>query len=164
MEIFQHAETWLVITFAIFAAVAWKFGRVSALHQLDSYINTVKQRINEATELRSQAARLAADYETRQQNALQEAQSILDEAQKEAAGILAMGERDLQERLATRQKQFDAEMAHIEASALAELRERMAALVEQYAREQLAARLSGDTQNALIDASIATAKDAHKAA
>lgn len=164
MDIFQHAETWLVVTFAIFVAIAWKFGKVSAMHQLDSYINTIKQRINEATELRGQAAKLAAEYETRQQNALQEAQSILDEAQKEAALILANGERDMQERLAARQKQFDAEMAHIESSALAELKDKMAALVEQYAREQLAARLNGDTQSALIDSSIATARDAHKAA
>lgn len=164
MELFQHAETWLAITFAIFAGIAWKFGKVSALYQLDSYIDTIKGRINEATQLREQAAKLSADYEARQKNALQEAQSILDEAQKEANAILANGERDMKERLAARQKQFDAEMAHIEASALAELKEKMAALVEAYAREQLAARLNADTQNTLIESSIATARDAHKAA
>lgn len=164
MDLFQDSSFWVAISFVIFCVICYVYGRKSALAIVDDYIAHIRTRIAEAELLHKKAEEQAKDVAARFAGAEKEAADILAQASKEAADILAVGSADLQKRLASRQKQFDAEMKQLEDSAINELRARMAALVEEMTREQLKAALNKDAQNALIDHSIKTAGEAAKAA
>lgn len=154
----SHAESWVFITFVIFCAVAWKMGRKGAVAGLDNYIETVKARLKEAEDLRNEAQALADEYKNKHANALATAQAIVDDAKIEASKILERGEADIKARLNVRQKQFDDELLRFEEQAFVELKTHMANLIEEYARQRLVAELSAETQNALVDRAIETAR------
>lgn len=158
-HLFQDATFWVAISFVIFAFVAYKYGRESVLLNLDHYINQVKERIGHAEELRAKAVAMVAEYEARHAGAVAEAKSIVEEAAKQADMLIAQGKADLEARMATRQKQLDAELKQMEEQAIAELRAHMAKLVEDAARAQLQSQLqNADTQNTLVERSIAAAR------
>ena len=164
MNLFQDSSFWVAISFVIFCVICYVYGRKSALGFVDDYIAHIRTRIAEAELLHKKAADQAAEFAARYANASVEAQAIVDQALKESSAIVAAGQVELQKRLDGRQKQFDAEMKQLEDNAINELRARMAALVEDMAREQLKAALTKDAQSTLIDQSIKTAGEAAKAA
>lgn len=164
MDLFQDTRFWVAISFVMFCAILYVYGRKSALGIVDGYIAHIRSRIAEAELLHKKAEEQAKEVAARFANVENETAEILAQAAKEAADIVAVGSADLQKRLTSRQKQFDAEMKQLEDSAINELRARMAALVEEMTREQLKAALTKDAQNALIEQSIKTAGEAAKAA
>lgn len=155
---------WVLVSFIGFCALMFAFGRKSAMGTLDSYIDTVKTRIREAEDLHAEARALAADYEARHKGALSEAQSIVEDAAKEAEGILARGQVELKERMELRQHQFDEELKQLKEQATAELRAHMARLLEEFALQRLKGELTAETQNALVERSIETARASQQAA
>ncbi len=155
---------WTAISFVIFCGLAFVMGRKTAMNGVDAYIAHIRARIQEAEGLHKRAADQAKDYARRYADAADEAKDIVAQAADEAKSLIASGQADLQKRLDTRQKQFDAELKQMEDSAMAELRARMAEMVEQMVREQLKANWTAEAQAALIDQSIQTAAKSAKAA
>lgn len=162
--LFLDTNFWVLVSFTGLALLMYFLGRKSAMGTLDSYIDTVKSRILEAEDLHAQARALATEYETRHKDALNEANSIISEATREADGIVARGQADLKERMELRQHQFDEELKQLKEQAAAEMRAHMARLLEEFALQRLKGELTADTQNALVERSIETARASQQAA
>lgn len=162
--LFADTYFWTAISFVLFCAVCYIMGRKSAMNGLDAYIAHIRARIQEAEGLHERAKTQADEYARRYANAAEEAKDIVQQAADEAKVIVTAGQADLEKRLDTRQKQFDAELKQMEDSAMAELRARMAELVEQMVLQQLKSNWTAENQAALIDQSIETAAKAAKAA
>lgn len=155
---------WTALSFFAFCTVAYVMGRKSAMNGVDAYIAHIRVRIQEAEGLHQKAAEQAKTFARRYAHAADEAADIVAQATTEADNLIAAGQADLQKRLAAHKKQFEAELKQMEDNAMAEMRARMAEMVEAMAKEQLKAALTSDAKSALIEQSIQTAARAAKAA
>lgn len=160
IELLQSTNTWVVFSFLIFVGVFIKYGWSVVTSKLDAGIEGIRDNLAQAETLRRDAEAMLADYQARHRDAMNEAALIIARAQEQAATIRAKAEADLQDTLARREKQLQERLARIEASAEAELRAHTAQLALRASEDLIRKSLDAKGQQALIERSIETIKDA----
>ena len=151
----RSAEFWVAVSFVVFLAILLYF-KVPALlaKALDDRAAGIRRELDEARRLREEAQALLADYEKKHRNAAEEAQSIVDQARREAEALAAETRQSLTEQLARRTKLAEEKIARAEAQAVDDVRaaavERAIAAAERILREKAA----GAGGAALIDQGI----------
>jgi F-type H+-transporting ATPase subunit b len=155
----QMAEFWVGIAFGAFVLILLYY-RVPALiaRALDDRAAAIRKELDEARRLREEAQNLLADYQRRHRNAGQEAETIVEQARREAEAFAAETRRSLAEAVERRRKQAEDRIARAEAQAVEDVRaaavDMAVAAAEKILREKAAA--AGGA--ALIDESIRTLK------
>lgn len=158
IELLLHdTGIWVALSFALFAAFAFKIGRKSVLGALDAKIEEIKTEIETAERLRVEAQELLAQYQRKQRDAETEAAEILRKAQDQANAIAVTAETDLSELMARREIQLSERLRRLEENAIAEIQNHAAELavaattemIIQTLDEKTNAKLNEDTINSL---------------
>lgn len=152
---FQDPTNWVAISFAIFAVVFWRKGLGPLLAKLDTHINEVRDELTKAEQLKQDAADLLAEYKEKHANALDKAADIVAETRSQAARQNAKLEADFKETLARRETQLAERLARMEQAAADEMRQLVAAVAVDTARQALAEGAVDKTAQAkLVEASV----------
>lgn len=150
----QDPTVWLAVSFAIFAAVIWKFGKKAVLAALDARIAGIKKEIETAETLRVEAQELLAQYQRKQRDAEKESVRILEEAKKNAYNIKKAAEKDLKETIKRKEVQLEERLVRIKQEAIEEIQAYAADLAIKATREIIAENLDKKAGGKLIDDAI----------
>lgn len=154
MNLLQSTDIWVLISFIIFAVIAYRMGKKHILRLLDTRIEDIRSEIDTAESLRIEAQELLAQYQRKKREAAKEAEQIIDRARKHAEDIRQMTEKDLSEMAARREAQLAERLKRMEESAMNEIRAYASELAVKATTEIIAAHMDEKAQTRLIDESI----------
>ncbi|KCZ58252.1 MULTISPECIES: hypothetical protein [Hyphomonas] len=127
------------LALAVFLLIAWRMGALKAITSgLDKRADDIRKELDEAQNLREQAAETLALAERRQQDADKEAEAMIAQAKEDAKRIMEEARKDIAERLARREAQAEARIARAEAEATEQVRRAAADAATEAARRLLA--------------------------
>ena len=122
---------------------------------LDKQIAAIRERLDEAKQLRAEAEALRDEYARKIAGAEADAQAMLAHADEEAKALLAKAEADATELTQRRARMAEDKIAAAERSALAEVRAKAADAAAKAAAELIAARHDAAGDRRLVDRTIA---------
>lgn len=154
MELLQDTHVWFLISFLAFVAIAWKFGKNAVLAMLDGRIEDIRKEIETAESLRIESQEMLAQYQRKHKDAVQHADEIISNAQKQANEIKKKAEADLVETMARREKQLQERLKRMEQSAIEDIRQYAANLSVTATAELIAQSLDKKANENLVDVSI----------
>lgn len=151
---FADSHTWVLISFLLFVAIAFRFGKNVFLSKLDNRIDSIRNEIKTAESLRIEAQELLAQYQRKQRDAAKEAEDIITAAKSAAAIIRSEAEKDLQDLLVRKEAQLGERLKRMEDSAKTEIQSYAAELAVKATTEIIQSKLDQAANDRLIDASI----------
>jgi len=149
------APQWIALAMvAVFIILIWK--RVPALigRALDTKIAVIRDQLDEAAQLRSEAEAIKAEYEARAAQADAEAATVLERARAEAEGIVRQAESDASALVERRGRMAEDKIAAAERSALDEVRAKAARAAAAAAESLIREKLDAGADKALVDRTI----------
>lgn len=150
---------WATIAFVIFFAMIFGFGlHTRLLSMLDARGERIRKELDHARELREEAQKILAQFESRRQEAEQEAKSIVEQAEAEAKQLAQEAKTKAEEFVARRTKMAELKIAQAEAQAIAEVRSVAADAAVDAAERVLKAQLKGKAATGFMEESIAEVK------
>jgi F-type H+-transporting ATPase subunit b len=155
----QMAEFWVAVAFVAFVLILLYY-KVPALiaKTLDDRATAIRKELDEARRLREEAQDLLADYQRKHRNAGQEAESIVEQARREAEAFASETRKSLAEAVERRRKQAEDRIARAEAQAVEDVRAAAVDMAVAAAEKILREKAAGAGGAALIDESIRTLK------
>lgn len=155
MELFKEVEVWVGIGLVLFFLVLIYFKAPhAAARALDERSAKIKTTLEEAQQLRDEAAATLASLKAKRQEAERQAGQMLVEAEAEARRLEAEAKTRLDEQIARRSALADRRIALAETQALTEVKTAAADMAARAAESLLAARLTGATSDPLLDRAI----------
>lgn len=135
----------VMIGILIFFAIVWRTGAIKAVFgSLDNRAEGIRKELEEAANLREQAAEALALAERRQQDADKEAEAIIEQAKRDAKTMLEEAKKDLTDKIARREAQAIGRIARAEAEAADEVRRAAADAATEAARRVMSEQTSVD--------------------
>jgi F-type H+-transporting ATPase subunit b len=148
---FDDPEFWVALAFVIFIGVLVKFGVPKmALSALDERSDRIKQALDEAHRLRSEAQAVLVQYQKKREEAEKEAQAIIVSARVEAERLAGEAKGKVEEFIARRTKMAQSKIAQAEAQALADVRSAAADAAVAAAEKILVQTTHGAAAESLI--------------
>jgi F-type H+-transporting ATPase subunit b len=150
------APMWISLAMiAVFAILIWK--RVPALigTALDKKIAGIREQLDEAAKLRTEAEALKAEYEARSAQAGAEAATMLERARAEADSIVSRAEADAAALVERRTRMAEDKIGAAERAALDEVRTKAARAASVAAESLIRDKLDAVADKANVDATIA---------
>jgi F-type H+-transporting ATPase subunit b len=151
---FLTAEFWVLVSFVIFVALAWKKVSTLIATTLDGRAERIRQELDEAQRLREDAQATLASYQRRQRDAAKETEALLANAREEAERLRQQAARDLEASLKRREAQALDRIAQAEAAAVAEVRNLTVDVAIAASRRILEAGIPAAQADRLIEQSI----------
>ena len=152
-DLLADPHTWVLFSTIVFVVIAWVKGRKPLLNMLDARTARIKNDLDEAARLKSEAQALLADYQKKHKDAVEIAQKIIDNAQESVALMQKDAEAKLSENLKRRETMLLERIARAETAAVQELRHQ-AADIAAAAAEKLLAEAMDKRDTKLIEAAI----------
>lgn len=150
-----QAEFWVAVAFVILLAVfGWLGVHRSLIKALDNRRDRIKNELDEAKRLKTEAAALLAEYKKKRETAEREAQEIVDSAKAEAERLAAEGKAKLEEFVTRRTQMAETKIAQAEAQALADVRAAAADAAVAAAGQVLSSTVRGATADDLVSQGI----------
>ncbi|MBT4769406.1 MAG: F0F1 ATP synthase subunit B [Rhodospirillaceae bacterium] len=146
---------WVMVSFAIFVAAAFKPGRKFLIEALDTRADKIKDEMDEAARLREEAQATLATYQRKQREAVEETKEIIDHATQEVARMRAHAAKDLEVTLSRRQQQALDRITQAELEAIQDVRNMAATIAIHATKLLLEDYLDEPRSNALIEGAIA---------
>lgn len=156
MDFLLDTNVWYAVSFAMFALVIIKYGWPALINYIDNRIVEIREDIEKAESLRTEAHELLAQYQRKHRDAVQEADEIIKNAEKHAAEIKAQAEADIEEVIVRREKQLEERIARMQTNAIEEIQAHTANLAIEATAEIIASKLDKKANQNLVDASIKT--------
>jgi F-type H+-transporting ATPase subunit b len=151
----MEAEDWVAVAFVIMLAVFVYFGiHRTVLRALDHRRDRIKNELDDARKLKDEAAKLLADYRSRRESAVREAEEIISSAKAEAERIATEAKARMEEFVGRRTKMAETKIAQAEAQALADVRSAAADAAVAAASKILSDTVKGTSADALINQGI----------
>lgn len=120
---YLNTTNWAFLTLVIFLLVVWRVGAFKALGgALDSRATEIQRELDHAQKLREEASTLLKEAERKQQEASDQADAIVRQAEADAKALLEQSEKDLAAMVARREAQVEARIARAEDEALKAVR------------------------------------------
>lgn len=151
MEILHDTYTWIILSFVIFAVVAWRFGRAPVVAALDTKIATIRAEIKQAENLRAEAQALVMEFEQRQRHAHAEAEEMVEKARQQAEALRLREEARLEETMRRKEEQLNARLLLMRDQAIDELRQIAAQLAFDAAQKMVVQKIDDETRAKLLD-------------
>jgi F-type H+-transporting ATPase subunit b len=156
---FEDPEFWVALAFAIFIGVLVKFGVPKmAFSALDARSDRIRQALDEAQRLRSEAQAVLVQYQKKREEAEKEAQAIIVSARAEAERLAGEAKGKVEEFIARRTKMAESKIAQAEAQALADVRAAAADAAVSAAEKILVQTTHGAAAESLIAKGISDVK------
>lgn len=159
-ELLQDANFWLLGSFLIFGFICYRFGKSALIGMLDARIQTIRQELQTAENLRVEAQELLAQYQRKHRDAVKEAESIVSKAEKQALEIRKQAEATLGENMARREAQLKERVRNMEQAAINEIQQYAANLSINATAQIIAEKLDPKVGSTLVERSIASVKKA----
>lgn len=155
MNIFYEDPTiWVAVSFVLFVLLAVVFGRGIVTKMLDDKIENIRSQIATAENLRNEAQKLLMEYEAKQKAAATEAQSLLENAKRQAADLHARAEAELTSTMERRESMMKERIQRMEETAIDDIRRYAAELAISATTEIIAQKLDNASAQRLADESI----------
>ena len=156
---FEDPEFWVLLAFVIFIGVLVRFGVPKmALSALDDRSARIKQALDEAQRLRSEAQVVLTQYQQKRAEAEKEAQAIIVSARVEAERLAGEAKGKVEEFVARRTKMAESKIDQAEAQALADVRAAAADAAVAAAEKILVQTTHGATAESLVAKGISDLK------
>ena len=156
---FEDPEFWVLLAFVIFIGVLVRFGVPKmALSALDDRSARIKQALDEAQRLRSEAQAVLTQYQQKRAEAEKEAEAIIVSARVEAERLAGEAKGKVEEFIARRTKMAESKIAQAEAQALADVRAAAADAAVAAAEKILVQTTHGAAAESLIAKGISDLK------
>ncbi|MGR3291557.1 MAG: F0F1 ATP synthase subunit B [Paracoccaceae bacterium] len=123
---------------------------------LDARADGIRDELNQAKALREEAQTILASYERKQREVQAQADRIVEHAKTEAEAAAKQALEDLKASIVRRLAAAQDQIASAEASAVKEVRDTAIQVAISAASDVIAANLTADDRNALIEDSIVT--------
>jgi F-type H+-transporting ATPase subunit b len=159
MDLLRDPETWVLVAFILFIALAGRAILRAATKALDDRGARIKADLDEARRLREEAEALLASYQAKQRAAVEETNQIIARAHEEAKLLKQEAAANLEATLRRRERMALDKIAQAEGQAIAEVRSAAVDLAIAAATRILRQQMSGPKAASLINQSIA---DLHK--
>lgn len=158
----MDATVWVSLAMAVFIAILlWKKVPGLITRGLDNQIAAIRQRLEEAKALRSDAEALRDEYARKIAGAEQDAANIVAHAQEESKTLLADAERNAADLTARRVRMAEDKIAAAERQAVADIRAKAAEAATAAAARLIAERHDAGADKALVDQTIAGLATTH---
>lgn len=141
--------TVILIAFLVWRGVPNMVGKM-----LDDRAGAIKNELDEAKRLRTEAEALLAEYKAKTANAAQEAQAILDNAKASAERMATDARAQLAVQIERRAKMAEQKIAQAEAEAIAEVRAVATSVASAAAGAVIGKQMTEAKGDALIDGAI----------
>lgn len=122
---------------------------------LDAKIAAIREQLDEAKKLRSEAEALRDEYASKIADAEKDAEAMVENAQKEAEVILARAEEDSKAMVARRKKMAEDKISAAEREAVDDVRNKAASAAALAAQKLIADKHTADADSKLADEVIA---------
>jgi F-type H+-transporting ATPase subunit b len=156
---FEDPEFWVALAFVIFIGVLVKFGVPKmAFSALDARADRIRQALDEAQRLRSEAQAVLVQYQKKREEAVKEAEGIIVGARAEAERLASEAKSKVEEFIARRTKMAESKIAQAEAQALADVRAAAADAAVSAAEKILVQATHGAAAESLIAKGISDVK------
>ena len=153
---FAEPEFWVAVGFVILMGVFVYVGvHRTVLTTLDHRADRIKTELDDARQLKEDAAKLLAEYKARHATAEREAQDIITSAKAEAERIAAEAKSKVEDFVARRTKTAESKIALAEAQAIADVRSAAANAAVAAASTIMSQSVKGDVADNLLAQGIA---------
>jgi F-type H+-transporting ATPase subunit b len=157
---FAEPEFWVAVAFVILMGVFVYFGiHRTVLRALDHRSERIKAELDDARQLKDDAAKLLAEYRSRRAAAEREAEEIVASAKAEAERIASEAKTRMEDYVARRTKTAENKIALAEAQALADVRSAAANAAAEAASTILSQTVKGQIAEDLLAKGIAEARE-----
>ena len=147
---------WIALAMiVVFALMLWKKVPAAIGAALDRKIATIRQQLDEASQLRAEAEAMRAEYEAKSAQADAEAATMIERARAEAEGIVRQAESDAAALVERRTRIAEEKIGAAERAAVDEVRARAATAAAAAAERLIRDRLDAGADKAMVDATIA---------
>ena len=147
-------SAWVAIGFALFIILVWKKAGAALVGMLDGRADKISAELDEAKQLRKDAARELEKFEALKKEAEAEAKTIIANALTAADRIREDAEARAKDTVARREAQATAKIKAAEAALITELRGTAASLAANAARDLMVTSLDEKASLQLIDQSV----------
>ncbi len=152
---FHNPQFWVAVSFVIFVLAAFKpVGKIICA-ALDDRAAKIRKDLDEALRLKEEAQALLASYQRKQKEAVEEADRIVQNAEREATRIIAEAEKHLEDNLNKKIQIAMQKIATYEHSVMQEVRMNSIDIaigtVRKLAKERLTAEISESLVNRAIN-------------
>lgn len=117
----HDAKTWILISFLIFFAIMWKYTRGIIIQLLDNRTDDIRDKLEEAENLRKEAQKLHDDYKEKHKKASDDAKKIISDAQAYAKELKDRATIEARHQAERREKILRNRIKKAETEALREL-------------------------------------------
>lgn len=156
----QDPTFWVAVGMVGFLALMVYLGVPKLVTKaLDDRAEAIKNELDTARKLKEEAQHMLAEYERKQKAAVEEAQSIIDQAKAEAESLAAETEKKLNETIERRTKMAENKILQAQLQARKNVQAYAADIAVAATEEILSNELSKAKSNDLIDDSIASLKE-----
>lgn len=138
----------------LIAVVLWRRVPQLIAASLDNRIASIREQLDEARSLRSEAEQLRANYDAKIAAVAREAEGMRESARREAEQIVAKAQADTDALIARRRRMAEDRIAAAERQAVADVRTRVADASAAAAARLLAARMDADADRQMQDRAI----------
>ena len=139
----------------VIGIMLWKKVPAAIGRALDKKIAGIREQLDEAARLRSEAEALRAEYEAKAGAAGAEAQAMLDRARNEADSIVQQAKTDAAALVERRTRMAEDKIAAAERAAVDEVRAKAARAAAVAAESLIRDKLDAKGDKAMVDATIA---------
>ena len=147
-------SAWVAIGFALFIILVWKKAGAALVGMLDERADKISAELDEAKQLRKDAASELEKFEGLKKEAEAEAKTIIANALTAADRIREDAEARAKDTVARREAQATAKIKAAEAALITELRGTAASLAVNAARDLMVSSLDEKASLQLIDQSV----------
>jgi F-type H+-transporting ATPase subunit b len=146
---------WIALAMAVVIGILiWKRVPAMIAAAIDKKIEGIREQLDEAAQLRTEAEALKAEYQARAAQADAEAATMLDRARAEADDIVRQAESDAADLVERRTRMAEDKIAAAERSALDEVRAKVASAATAAAEALIREKLDPGADKAMIDRTI----------
>ncbi len=153
-SLLQNEVLWIGVSFVICLVLFAKLLMPKIGKGLDGRADKIRDQLEQASRLRSEAQELLATYQRQQEEKLKEAEEIVASAKRDAAAMREQAAQDLKIMLDRRTQQAQEKIARAEAEAVSHIRTKIIDLATESARTTLAGQTDGAADELAISRAI----------
>lgn len=146
---------WVAISFLVFlAGVLYAKVHLKLAAALDEKAAAIKAQLDEALNLKKDAEKLLADYQRKQRDAQQLAETIISDAEVAAESLKVQAAKDIEALIERRERLSREKLAQAELFAIKEVKNAAVTAAVAATKELLAEGLKGKSGEAIVKSSI----------
>ena len=145
---------WVAIGFVIFCLIAWKYGLKPFSEMLDERAQKIKEKLEEAEKLRSEAKAVLLKYKNLHLEAEKDVKKIIDRAKENAKALQLNSQKIAEKNLKRQEEQAIAKINSAENQAIKEINDLTADLSIEASRKILSSNIDNTSDSKSIKQSI----------